>query len=202
MMIGSLVVGCAGVDSQGTDETVAVSSKLSELGVDRANVSRSGGDTDVELVARDGQRVASLHYSGDRTHAAVSWHAIAYAIETTESMLSIHDDRGEAAVARLDDTGTAHWDAGADVVNAIASLDLVATVAGDLDISGPWQPLPDPGLEPYIGASCFTARSICGRHCDQQYGGLWGTLTGQDEACWDGCNNSYEACLLVTPGGY
>ena len=196
MIVGALLVGC--VDSHGTHETVDVSPKLAELGIARADVSRSDGDTDVQLFARDGQVAATLHYSGDEAHAQVTWKTVRYDLDTSGSSLSINDDRGEAGVARVDETGSVRWDAGSNVSNVTETLDVVATVAGELGIAGPWLVAPHSDIVSYLeifnGTSCDVIYHTCVNACFNWYGGLWGRVSGQLTACYDGCEASYTTC--------
>ena len=200
--LSALVNGCAepAVDAGEIPKLERVSSALTEHGIDGLRTVVVDGVVQVEIRSADNQHVSRIDYlSSDRSGAAlqISHAGVRYQIVASPDSLEIKTDQGSTAVARYDAEGDAVvWDDPDSLRSAVAGpLALIAIVASELRIPGPWQ---GEGVavtdQPRSRDRCSDAFWACSGSCRRQFSAFWDRITGNLTACLNSCGAGADAC--------
>ncbi len=202
----ALVSGCAdpGPSSADAPKVETASAALTEHGVDRLHTVVVDGVTQVEVFDGKNDRVARIDYlTADRSGATleISHAGARYQVLVSADSVEIRSEKGSTAIARYDAGRDAlEWDDRDSLRDAVrVPLALVAVVAAELHIAGPWQ-----GEEV---TSTFQSRDrcsdgfwACSGSCRRQFSAFWDKITGNLTACLNACGAAADACYGQNQG--
>ncbi len=180
-------------EREAAPQPAAAGSELQKFGIEKLTREEVAGGTAVKLIGASGAILWELTFAAPEpgaAHVHATWQGATFDVEGSRRSAQVISAEGRATATFDPQTRKVTWDgaAPATVTSSSTALAIVGLVGEKLTIAGPWR-----GENARTSGQVTeqtTCWSRCFQHCNAIYGdfgGFWGTLTGQWDACMSGC---------------